>query len=136
MRISKKQLKSEAEKKALARLLAQFRSVETPEDINRFLNSVLTQEEKKVILRRMIIAGMLEEGVKYREIERIMDASGSTVSNVRDFLEKRGYGRNPDRKRIKERYHDSTLDEPPRKVASGYGLRSALANARRRTQYH
>ena len=45
------------------------------------------------------VANMLEKEVKYRDIQKVLDISRSTISNVRDILEARGYGRNPARKR-------------------------------------
>ena len=68
-------------------------------DLNKLLDLFFTKNEKEIILRRLIVADMLAEKVKYKDIQKDLNISRQTISNVRDILEVRGYGRNPQRKR-------------------------------------
>jgi uncharacterized protein YerC len=53
-----------------------------------------------MILRRIVVVDALERRLKYRDIQENLGISSKTISKVRDILDMRGYGRNPNRKRI------------------------------------
>lgn len=106
MRVAKKKLTADLEKRALSILLPNIKVIGTAANLNRFLDTVFTKNEKEVILRRMLVAEMLKKHEKYREIERKLEISKITISKIKDILEKRGYGRNPHRKRIDRSYTD------------------------------
>jgi len=100
MKVSNKKLTIALKKRSLERLLNEIKMVKTVADLDKFFNKILTKDEKEIILRRITVADMLERKLKYREIEESLRISRLTISKVRDMLEKRGYGRNPHRKRI------------------------------------
>src|SRR3989344_823232 len=80
-------------------LLSRVRTIKKQPDLNKLLDLFFTKNEKEIVLRRLVIADMLAEKVKYRNIQKDLNVSRQTISNVRDILEARGYGRNPQRKR-------------------------------------
>jgi uncharacterized protein YerC len=100
MKVSNKKLTIALKKRSLERLLNEIKMVKTVADLDKFFNKIFTKDEKEIILRRITVADMLERKLKYREIEESLRISRLTISKVRDMLEKRGYGRNPHRKRI------------------------------------
>ena len=80
-------------------LLLRIRTIKKQSDLNKLLDLFFTKNEKEIVLRRLVIADMLAEKVKYGDIQKGLNVSRQTISNVRDILETRGYGRNPQRKR-------------------------------------
>ena len=100
MQVSNKKLSPGQRKKALKVLLLKVQTIKKQSDLNKFLGLYFTRDEKEIILRRLVIADMLEEKVKFRDIKKALNVSHLTISKVRDILEARGYGRNPGRKRV------------------------------------
>ena len=98
MKVSNKKLTAVLRKQSLARLLNEIKMVKSATDLDKFFGEILTEDEKEIILRRVIVADMLERKLKYREIEEALNISRLTISKVRDMLAKRGYGRSPGRK--------------------------------------
>lgn len=98
-RISKNKLSKNLEKEALSEILKEIKKVDSLENLTNFLNGFFTAEEKKIILRRAAVIKLLKSGKKYREIKVMLEISRATISNVRDMIEGRGYGKNPNRKR-------------------------------------
>lgn len=103
MQISSKRLTGVQRKKALQMLLLKVRVIKKQSELSKMLDLFFTKNEKEIILRRLIVADLLEKRVKYRDIEKALSISSPTISNIRDILEARGYGRNPKRKRIYSR---------------------------------
>jgi len=58
---------------------------------------ILTGYENDLIIRRFIVADMLRKGVRYRDIQKVTDISQTTISKIRDILNKNGYGKKPGR---------------------------------------
>ena len=100
MKVSDKKLTAVLRKQSLGRLLNEIKMVKSAADLDKFLGEIFTKDEKEIILRRIIVADMLERKLKYREIKKALSISHLTISKVRDMLAKRGYGRNPGRKRV------------------------------------
>lgn len=100
MKVSNRKLTAVLRKRSLGKLLNEIKTVKSATDLDKFFGEIFTKDEKEMILRRITVADMLERKFKYREIEKALDISRLTISKVRDMLAKRGYGRNPDRKRI------------------------------------
>jgi uncharacterized protein YerC len=113
MKVSNKKLTIALKKRSSERLLNEIKMVKTVADLDKFFNQILTKDEKEIILRRITVADMLERKLKYREIEESLRISRLTISKVRDMLEKRGYGRNPHRKRIYSRVNHGKRREKP-----------------------
>ena len=100
MQVSNKKLTGAQRKKALGMLFVRTRALKKRPDLNKLLDLFFTKGEKEIILRRLIVSDMLEKKVKYRDIRKTLGISYLTISKVRDVLETRGYGRNPQRKRV------------------------------------
>jgi len=100
MKVSDKKLTAVLRKQSLGRLLNEIKMVKSAADLDKFLGEIFTKDEKEMILRRIIVADMLERKLKYREIKKALSISHLTISKVKDMLAKRGYGRNPGRKRV------------------------------------
>lgn len=100
MKKTNKKLKDSLRRDAFAKLLFQIRTVKTIAGIEHLLDLIMTSDEKEVVLRRMIIADMLENKFSYRQIEKSLGVSHITISKVRDILECRGYGKNPNRRKV------------------------------------
>jgi len=61
---------------------------------------IFTKDEKDLTIRRFVIADMLIRGIKYRDIQKVTDISQTTISKVKDILDKNGYGKKPGRNRV------------------------------------
>lgn len=117
MRVSNKKLTAVLRKRSLGRLLDEIKTIKSTGDLDKFFGEIFIKDEKEMVLRRITVADMLEGKLKYREIEKALDISRLTISKVRDMLAQRGYGRNPDRKRI---YSDHKNKKQRRKPLLGY----------------
>ena len=99
MLTANKKLTKVEQKRALRALLLKIRTTKKQSDLSKLLDLLLTKDEKEAILRRIVVGEMLERKAKYRDIAKTLGVSHQTISNVRDILEARGYGRNPRRRR-------------------------------------
>jgi TrpR-related protein YerC/YecD len=68
---------------ALSQTLLKLRNVE---EINSFLQDLLTKSEQVSIAARLQIAEMLNEGLPYSQIQRETGASSATIAKVSDNL--------------------------------------------------
>ena len=87
-------------------LLKELGKIHSRNDLDGFLNKFMTNDEKALLLRRVAVIKLVNQGKKYREIKELLGISGNTISNVRDILGGRGYGRNPNRKRTYSSFKD------------------------------
>lgn len=110
-----KKLNKNTEREATLQLLKEFKDINSCEDLDKFFNKFLTIAEKNLILRRVVVMKLINQGKKYREIRKSLDISNNTISNTRDVLEGRGYGKNPNRKR---KY--STLANPKKNKSKSF----------------
>ena len=97
---SRRKLPSPLEKEAVSVLLREIKGVKYERDLISFFDKYLNESEKEIIVRRVIVSMLLERKMSYRKIRDLLEISQNTISNVRDILENRGYGRNPKRKRV------------------------------------
>lgn len=67
----------------LFRAVLQLRTVE---ECYRFFEDLCTIGEVKALAQRFAVAGMLDQGKTYEEIEAETGASSATISRVRRFL--------------------------------------------------
>jgi len=93
-------LPKELKDRATAQMLTELRGVESAGDLKRFFARFFTEDERELAVRRMAVMMLLNKGSTYREIKEGLDVSKATISNVKDIIAGRGYGRNPGRKRI------------------------------------
>jgi len=61
-------------------------SLETEEEVLRFLEDICTINEIRELAQRLIVAKMLDEGKSYEEIEKATGTSSATISRVKKFL--------------------------------------------------
>lgn len=99
-RTSTEKINSGLEKESLEKFLKEIKKIDSSKDALLFLNLFFSEKEIKQILRRIAGAILLGRGKKYREIKKLLKISSGTLSNTRDILAGRGYGRNPQRKRV------------------------------------
>ncbi|MCL5114913.1 MAG: trp operon repressor [Patescibacteria group bacterium] len=97
---SRRKLPLPLEKEAVGILFREVSRVRSERDLISFFDKYLNESEKEIIVRRVIVGILLERKMSYRKIRNLLEISQSTISNVRDILENRGYGRNPKRRRI------------------------------------
>lgn len=69
------------------RLVQAMLALETPEEVYRFLEDILTIQEFKSIAQRLDVAVLLREGVTYQEIVRRTGASTATIGRVNRTLQ-------------------------------------------------
>lgn len=73
-------------------LVHAFVQAQTVSDAALFLQDLLTQSEMKTLGKRLRIAKLLLAGMEYREIEKALHVSHSTVAKVAAWLAERGDG--------------------------------------------
>ncbi|MBA4320434.1 MAG: hypothetical protein C0412_18710 [Flavobacterium sp.] len=88
------------EKEVVKELLTEFKRVDSGKKLDDFFKKFMTVAEKDLIFRRMAIIKLVNHGKKYSDIKMILRISENTISNSRDIMAGRGYGQNPNRKRI------------------------------------
>ncbi|OGF35480.1 hypothetical protein A2482_00900 [Candidatus Falkowbacteria bacterium RIFOXYC2_FULL_48_21] len=58
----------------------------TKEKIYNFLKDLLNRKERMMIIRRLLIAKLLEQNKKYKEIKDELGCGGSTIAKVQRWL--------------------------------------------------
>lgn len=74
---------SEWEEYLWQRLLQQLFEINSKAELNNFLSSILSNYERKMIVKRLNILLMLKENQLYREIGRRLWVSPNTIGSVR-----------------------------------------------------
>lgn len=116
MKLSGKKLTGAMHTEARKELMRYVRNLQSVVEMDQAFRLIMTSEEYDTVLRRMMIAKLLTDGVRYKKIVEQLGVSKLTVSKVRDLLALRGYGRNPARHRV----YSSWRKEPKRKPRFGY----------------
>ncbi len=98
-RVINKNLDKAIESEIRAELLKEFKNVHSGRDVDWFFSKFMTNDEKRLVFRRLAVMKLMNQGKKYRDIKEILNISSNTISNVIDIIQGRGYGRNPNRKR-------------------------------------
>jgi uncharacterized protein YerC len=97
--VRNKKIERDLEKVAYGELLGEFKKASSLEGLNKFFDKFMTPSEKVLFVRRFTVMKLLERGNTYKEISELLEISSGTISNIRDIMAGRGYGKNPDRKR-------------------------------------
>lgn len=86
------------------RLFEAILGLKTIDDCYRFFEDVCTIKEIRDISQRLYIAALLDEGLNYQNISRMVDASSATISRVNRCLNygSGGYRAALDRLKISE----------------------------------
>lgn len=72
--------------------LQNLNKIKSTQQLKEVLELVLSEKEKKLIIKRIISASLISQGKKYREIGDILWLSHSTISAVKkSFLKKSAY---------------------------------------------
>lgn len=71
---------------AADRLFEAILGLETVEDCYRFFRDVCTIKEIRDISQRLYIATLLDQGLNYQSISRMVEASSATISRVNRCL--------------------------------------------------
>ena len=95
-----KYLIDQKELKRLAQIFVGIKKIGQSKDI---LQDLLTEREQADIIRRVHIAELLRNGLKYREIKFITGSSETTVAHVQEILKKGGRGLNEALDKIRSR---------------------------------
>ena len=88
------------EREIVKELLMEFKKVDSDKKLSDFFKKYMTSKERDLIYRRVAIIKYIIQGKTYKEIKGILRVSDNTISNSRDIMAERGYGQNPNRKRI------------------------------------
>lgn len=74
-------------------------NLDTLDDIKRFFRDLLNRSERTMLVRRLQIAKLLEEGFTYREIRNLLHVGVATISRVERWL---NFGRGGYKRAIKK----------------------------------
>ncbi len=124
-----KKLNMAIEKEAREKLFKEFSGLRSQRDLQEVFSKFLSDKEIERIYRRFAVIEFIKQGKKYRQIKEMMEVSSNTISNVKDMLAGRGYGRNPKRKRVYSeiKYFRKIRKTKPKKFFRNYkGAESIL----------
>lgn len=121
-RAIKNKVAENVKKEVSKELLAEFKKVNSGENLDDFFKKFMTAGEKDLIFRRMAIIKFIDQGKKYKEIKKILDVSDNTISKSKDIMAGRGYGQNPNRKRV---YSPFAQEKPKHKFKPGLRYKGA-----------
>ncbi len=100
-KIPKNKLNPKLKNDAASKVAAELQRISSREAADKFLDTFFTDGEKDHILRRIGAMILLSNGKKYRDIKEELQISSNTLSYVRDIMLGRGYGRNPERHKVR-----------------------------------
>jgi len=84
---------------ALKILLSSITSINSVGKLRNFLNKFLTSDEQILLLRRVAVIELIDQGKTYRKIKEILKTSSRTISGVKDILSGAGYNRRNKKKK-------------------------------------
>ena len=86
VRYNEKRIPYTLQEKLLDRLCETLVTLKTKEAISDFLKDLLNRQERAMLVRRLLIAQLLIEGVKYRDIQVRLHCGMSTIARVERWL--------------------------------------------------
>lgn len=98
-KILKDKLNKQAGKIVWEILFKEIQKIHSINDLKKFFEEFLTEDERVFILRRLAIIKLIQDKKKYRDIKNFLNVSGNTISAVKDII--LGYGYNKRDKTIK-----------------------------------
>ena len=99
-RTTENKITNNVETEIIKELLIEFKKVNSATNLNDFFKKFMTNGERDLVFRRIAIIKFIKQGKKYHEIKKILRVSDNTISNSVDIILGRGYGQNPNRKRV------------------------------------
>ena len=88
MQISKKNVNKQVEKRIFKSLYQVLADLRKPEDVEKFLDDVLSETEKTVLAKRLGIAWYLNKKMSYDVIRKDLKVSSATIATVQKGFEK------------------------------------------------
>jgi len=78
-------------------------NLESKNAIRDFLKDLLNRQERMMLIRRLLIAEMLEQGITYREIIKKLKCGSPTIARVERWLHfgRQGYKKALEKKKKK-----------------------------------
>ena len=129
MKINSGKIKKETKEKCLKILYASLNYAGSKNEIRSFINDILTESEKIMLGRRILIAKKLLEKQSYPQIAREIGTGFDTIYKVKKWLG----GRHQDYKKVVEKF--DRMIKSKTKLRSGfsdYYLSGSLADIKRR----
>lgn len=113
------QISNKEKEELLSEFCEALAVLKTADEAMKFLTDLLTRQEIIILAKRIKIAKLLIAGKRYREIERSLRASHSTVAKVSQWLDESGEGFKLVTERTKKEKTESTGSNDLRKMEWG-----------------
>jgi uncharacterized protein YerC len=82
MQISAKNLTGTTEVDILNQLYRLLADLRSPQEVQAFISSFMTETERLVFAKRLAVAWLLEQGFSYEEIGKQLNVSSATISSA------------------------------------------------------
>lgn len=92
MQVSKQNVSKSIEKKIFKSLYQVIADLKKPNEVEKFLDDVLSETERTVLAKRLGIAYYLSKNKSYEAIRQDLKVSSATIASVQKWLEKGGEG--------------------------------------------
>ncbi len=92
MQVSKQDVSKSIEKKIFKSLYQVIADLKKPNEVEKFLEDVLSETERTVLAKRLGIAYYLSKNKSYEAIRQDLKVSSATIASVQKWLEKGGEG--------------------------------------------
>jgi len=92
MQVSKQDVSKSIEKKIFKSLYQVIADLKKPNEVEMFLEDVLSETERTVLAKRLGIAYYLSKNKSYEAIRQDLKVSSATIASVQKWLEKGGEG--------------------------------------------
>jgi len=112
MQLSKKKLNKNLEEQLRKMLYGLLAEINSPEEIERLLNDLLTEAERMAIYKRLGIGLYLDKGRSYEDIKNHLKVSSATIAAVAENVAKPGF-----QEAIRRIKADEWADEWSRKIS-------------------
>src|SRR3989338_8182216 len=104
MKVVPRKLSKDVKKKYLDVLYTAITSLRSRDEVKKFLRDLLTESERIMIGRRIIIAQRLLEDKSYMEIKQELSVGVDTIMRVHKWLEDENYGYEETIKKLEKEY--------------------------------
>jgi len=84
--LSKFKSRKEWEKFIWEKFLKSIKDIDSNKGLGKLLDSVLSENEKRLIIKRMVAISLIRQGKTYKEIGEILWLSPSTISSIKKSL--------------------------------------------------
>lgn len=92
MQVSKQDVSKSIERKIFKSLYQVIADLKKPNEVEMFLEDVLSETERTVLAKRLGIAYYLSKNKSYEAIRQDLKVSSATIASVQKWLEKGGEG--------------------------------------------